>query len=605
MMPRGGHGGGKGPHGPMEIEKAKDTKGTLSRIVSYLGKSKKSIALVLALVVVGTLANLGGTYLIRPIIDEMSSGNAINYTRLLTLLACLMALYAFFAVSQWAQNHVLARVSQETVMQMRRDMFEKMQLLPIKFFDSHTHGELMSRTTNDVDTVSQTLSMTIAQVFSSAITLIGTLCFMIYVSPILTLITLVTVPLMLFVTRTIAKYTRRYYKEQQRTLGDLNGHIEENIAGVKAVKVFCHEKQVIEEFERRNSIYCRNATKAQIISGVVAPMMGMFNNMSYAITAFVGGLLALSPVAGFAALSIGSVVVFLNYSGQFSRPINELANLFATVQSAIAGAERVFEIMDTPNEYIGDDALPEIGHVEGRVDIANICFGYVPDRQILKNVTINARMGQTVALVGPTGAGKTTIVNLLTRFYDVDSGAIKIDDVDIRTVRKNSLRSKVAIVLQDTHMFSESVRENIRYGKLDASDEDVESAARLANCHEFITRLHDGYDTVLTDDASNISQGQRQMLSIARAMLADPDILILDEATSSVDTRTEIKIQEAMRNLMYGRTCFVIAHRLSTIREADKIVVINDGMVVEQGTHEELLLQKGMYEKLYNSQFDE
>jgi ATP-binding cassette subfamily B protein len=459
--------------------------------------------------------------------------------------------------------------------------------------------------TNDVDMVSQTLSNSITQIFSGIITLVGTLVLMIYVSPILTVVTLIMVPVMLNVTKVIAKHTGKFYGDQQAALGDLNGHIEETISGQYAVKVFCREAKVCEEFEEKNRLYYKNAVKAQILSGVVGPIMGMFNNMNYAITAFVGGLLAVNAVFGFQPLSVGGVVLFLSYSSQFSRPINDIANLFSTIQSALAGAERVFEVMDEPNEYTGEENYPELGHVRGDVSIDHIDFGYDESRLILKDVSLHADAGQTVALVGPTGAGKTTIVNLLTRFYDVQKGEISIDGKNIKNLAKDSVRGKIAIVLQDTHMFSVSVRENIRYGNLNATDEDVENAARLANCHEFIERLPEGYDTVLTDDASNVSMGQRQLLSIARAMVADPEILILDEATSSVDTRTELKIQEAMRNLMYGRTCFVIAHRLSTIREADKIIVISDGRIAEEGTHHELLEKGGMYADLYNGQFDE
>lgn len=604
MGPRGPRPGGPGGHNHGPKEKAKNAKGTVLRILKYLRNYIPQLILVLVLVCISAVANLAGTYRISPIIDAIGKiGTEATLKdiapEILKNLGLLAMFYAFSAAANWGQSYVLAGVSQYTVKEIRMDMFAKMELLSLKFFDSKTHGELMSRTTNDVDTISQTLSMSVAQIFSSIITLIGTFAVMLMLSPQLTLVTLIIVPVMLLCTRTIAKYTHRYYGAQQSALGNMNGHIEETVSGEYAVKVFCHEEQVEAKFDELNDDYRNNAVKAQTVSGVVGPLMGMFNNLTYAITAFVGGLLTYNQM-----MSVGDVIVFLNYSGQFSRPINELANMFSQLQSALAGAERVFEIMDEPNEYIGDKEKSEMNHAKGHVELKNVNFGYDKTRLILKNVCIDAKPGETIALVGPTGAGKTTIVNLLTRFYDIDSGSITVDGTEISSVQKDSLRDRIAIVLQDTHMFSVSVRENIRYGKLDASDEDVESAARLANAHEFIERLPEGYDTVLNDDASNISQGQRQLLSIARAMIADPDILILDEATSSVDTRTEIKIQEAMKNLMYGRTSFVIAHRLSTIREADKILVLVDGRIVEQGNHKELIALDGMYAKLYNGQFE-
>lgn len=606
--PGGGPGGPPGPS--MSGERAKNTKGTLRRLVKYISKFKLSLILVVLLVCVSAATNLGGTYCLAPIIDAIGKigDNGITFAdvsqEIVHNIILLLMLYILSAFANWGQTFILATVSQYTVKEIREDMFKKMQLLPLRFFDSKTHGELMSRTTNDVDAISQTLSMSVAQIFSSAITLVGTIIMMLILSVPLTVVTFIIVPIMLTCTRLIAKYTRRYYGLQQSALGDMNGHIEETVTGEYAVKVFCREEQVESKFDALNADYYKNAVKAQTISGVVAPLMGMFNNLNYAITAFVGGLLAVNGVFGFAKMSIGAVVAFLNYSNQFSRPINELANMFSQLQSALASAERVFEVMDEPNEYIGDADKPALGHVKGEVTLSHVNFGYDDKRLILKDICINAKPGETIALVGPTGAGKTTIVNLLTRFYDVNSGTITIDGTDISSVQKNSLRKCIAIVLQDTHMFSETVRENIRYGKLDANDEDVESAARLANAHEFIERLPNGYDTMLNDDASNISQGQRQLLSIARAMLANPDILILDEATSSVDTRTELKIQEAMKTLMYGRTSFVIAHRLSTIREADKILVLVDGCIVESGNHKELIALDGMYAKLYNGQFD-
>ncbi len=609
MGHRPGGPGGRGPGGPggpgmRPTEKAKNAKGALLRVIGYLGSFKGPIIAVFALVVFSTVSNLGATYLQKPVIDEISK-EVINFDIITRNLLLLVGLYLISAVAQGVQSIILAIISQKTVQKIRIELFSKMEKLSIAYFDKRTHGELMSRMTNDVDTLSQTLSTSVAQIFSGVITLIGTFCMMVYISIPLTAVTLVLVPLMLFITRKIAKYTSKFYKGQQAALGDLNGHIEETISGQYAVKVFCREDEVCAEFEEKNRLYYKNAVKAQVISGSVGPIMNMFGNLNYAVTAFVGGILAVMAFWVFEPISVGSVILFLSCSQQFSRPINEIANLFATIQSALAGAERVFEVMDEPNEYLGEEDHVDLGHVKGHVEVKDIDFGYDEKRLILKNVSIEALPGQTVAFVGPTGAGKTTIVNLLTRFYDVNKGEILIDGTNIQNVKKDSVRGKIAIVLQDTHMFSVSVRENIRYGNLNASDEEIEYAARLANCHEFVERLPEGYDTVLTDDASNVSVGQRQLLSIARAMVADPEILILDEATSSVDTRTEIKIQEAMKNLMYGRTSFVIAHRLSTIKNADKIVVINDGCVQEMGTHDELLKLNGMYASLYNGQFTE
>ncbi len=597
-------GGRPGGPGMRPTEKAKNAKGTLFRVIGYLGSFKFAICAVLLLVVFQTLSSLVATYLQKPVINAIAEP-VIDFDFIMGNLTLLIGLYLVSAVAQGVQSILLAVISQKTVQKIRMELFSKMEKLSVAYFDKRTHGELMSRMTNDVDTLNQTLSTSVAQIVSGVIMLIGTFCMMVYISIPLTIVTLILVPLMLFITKKIAKYTSRFYKGQQAALGELNGHIEETISGQYAVKVFCREDEVCEDFEKKNREYYQNAVKAQVISGSVGPIMNMFSNLNYAVTAFIGGLLAVVTVFGFETLEIGEIVVFLSCSTQFSRPINEIANLFATIQSALAGAERVFEVMDEPNEYVGEESHVELGHVKGHVEVKNIDFGYDEKRLILKDVSIEAKEGQTIAFVGPTGAGKTTIVNLLTRFYDVNKGEILIDGTNIQNVKKDSVRSKIAIVLQDTHMFSVSVRENIRYGNLNASDEEVEYAARLANCHEFIERLPEGYDTVLTDDASNVSVGQRQLLSIARAMIADPEILILDEATSSVDTRTEIKIQEAMKNLMYGRTCFVIAHRLSTIKNADKIVVINDGRVQESGTHEELLALNGMYALLYNGQFSE
>jgi ATP-binding cassette subfamily B protein len=492
----------------------------------------------------------------------------------------------------------MAAVSQRTVWEMRNDLFKRLQKLPLKFFDSKTHGEIMSRTTNDIENVTNTLNQSLAQLINSFITLIGTVAMMLFLSVRLTLLSLILIPAMTMITKKIAGKTRKYFTEQQKNLGELNGYIEETISGQKVVKVYCREEKSKENFNNINIKLKNVGIKAQILSGIVPPIMNMLNNMGYAIIAGVGGWMAVEKL-----ITVGIIVSFLNYVKQFTRPLNELANQFNTIQSAIAGAERVFEIMDEEPEYNDNENKVELKDVKGTVALKNVDFSYKKDVPILKNISLTAKPGDTIALVGPTGAGKTTIVNLLTRFYDIDCGRIEIDGADIQNMDKNSLRKQIAIVLQDAYLFSETIKENIRYGKLDSTDEEIEAAAKMANADGFIKRLPHGYNTVLTAEGSNLSQGQRQLITIARAILANPAILILDEATSSVDTRTEMHIQEAMKALMKGRTSFVIAHRLSTIREADAIMVIDGGEIIERGTHEELLAAQGFYYNLYISQF--
>lgn len=456
----------------------------------------------------------------------------------------------------------------------------------------------MSRLTNDIDNISNTLNSSSTQIISSIISITGTVIMMLYLSPILTFINMLIIPVMLFITGKIAKRSRKYFLNQQAALGKLNGMIEESISGQRVIKVFTREEKQIEEFNKSNEELKNIGIKALILSGFIPPLMNLLNNINFAFIAGVGGWLAVREI-----ITIGVIASFINYSKQFTRPINELANQINMFQTAIAGAERVFEIMDESPEKEDEKDAIRLSNISGKVDFENVTFSYDKKTPVLKNINLHINPGETIALVGPTGAGKTTIINLLTRFYDIDEGLIKIDGTDIRKINRKSLRSSLGIVLQDAYLFSESVRENIRYGRLDASDEEVEEAAKLANAHKFIKRLPQGYDTVLSEEASNLSQGQRQLITIARAILANPSILILDEATSSVDTRTELHIQEAMLNLMKGRTSFVIAHRLSTIRDADQIVVINDGKIIEKGKHDELLKQRGFYYNLYMTQF--
>jgi ATP-binding cassette subfamily B multidrug efflux pump len=510
----------------------------------------------------------------------------------------MLGVYLATSLTTWLQTYVMSAASQHAIRDMRADLFAKLQTLSLRFFDRRTHGELMSRLANDVENVSNVLTESVTQLISSVLSIVGVAVMMLLINIRLALVSLVTIPLTMFLIRWIAKHTRKGFQEQQAALGQLNGIIEETVTGQKVVKAYVREEAAIEQFDKTNYQLRRASTTAQILATSIGPISNFVNNVGFAIVAGAGGWMAVLGLA-----TVGTIASFINYARQFSRPINQIASLYNTIQSAIAGAERVFEILDqVPEVADAPDAQP-LEQFEGDVLFDDVCFAYEKGVPVLKHVSLHAEPGQTVALVGPTGAGKTTIVNLLTRFYDIDSGRICIDGVDIRQVKKDDLRRKLGIVLQDTYLFSESVMDNIRYGRLDATDEEVIAAAKLANADTFIHRLPQGYDTPLSERGSNLSQGQRQLLAIARAILADPSILVLDEATSSVDTRTEKNIQEAMLRLMEGRTSFVIAHRLSTIRDADIILVINEGEIIERGTHEELLAQRGFYHNLYISQF--
>lgn len=592
----GGPGGGHG-HGMFNaIVKPKNTKGTLKRLGTYLIHEKISLTIVFMLVIMSSALNLAGPFLIGRSIDNYIIPK--DYKGLFGICLIMLVVYIFGALTSWLQSYIMIGTTQEIVRNLRRDLFAKLQVLPLSFFDKRPHGDLMSRLTNDVDNVNNTLNTSITAIFSSLITFVGALILMLYLSPLLTLITMITVPFMFFLTKKVSGITRIQFKAQQKSLGDINGFIEETISGQKVVKVFNREDIGMREFDEYNHKLKGVAIKAQIFSGIMGPMMNAINNLSFAMVAGAGGWMALNGM-----ITLGVIASFINYAKQFSRPLSDLSNQYNMIQSAIAGAERVFEIMDENPELVDEASAPELKNVLGKVQFDHVSFSYKKDTPILKNVSLNVKPGQTIALVGPTGAGKTTIINLLTRFYDIDNGTIFIDDQDIRTVKRNSLRSSLGIVLQDTYLFADTVKENIRYGRLNATDKEVEHAAKLSNADLFITRLSEGYDTVLTEDGGNLSQGQRQLLAIARAILADPSILILDEATSSVDTRTEIHIQEAMLTLMKGRTSFVIAHRLSTIRDADLILVINDGEIIESGTHDELLAKEGFYYEMNISQF--
>lgn len=722
---------GGGPRGIVVNKvKPKNTVRTVVRIWSYLRVYRAGLFGVLIFTIFGTVCSLIAPYLLGVAVDDYILAG--DYAGLVRLGMFLLAVYALQSLATWLQQFIMVKVSLHTVREMRRDIFTRLQLLPLRFFDRNTHGELMSRMTNDIENVSGTLNQSVTQLISSVLALIGSVGVMLYLNVWLTLVSMLMIPLVMYGTKFVAQWTRRYFSEQQKKLGELNGFIEETISGQKVIQVYRREKVAIEKFGEMNRNLTDVSIRAQIYSGVVAPLMNMFNNFSFAIMAAVGGWMAYQGWA-----SVGIVVAFLNYSRQFQRPLNDLANQFNLVQSAIAGAERVFETIDTETEYeseyrpkadedsanargtektdgtvnvrgtkttggtadvrgsktaggmtdvpgrkiaegatgareskeddgkadmptaktsddssdafatkktsasvsagglkgagrsadrsekaggsvnaealSGSDApafrpagtgTPNVlRRIRGEVVFEDVSFSYEPGVPILRHVSLRAEPGQMIALVGPTGAGKTTIINLLTRFYEVDEGRITIDGVDIRDMDKNSLRSQIGLVLQDAYLFSDTIRENIRYGRLDATDEEIEEAAKLANAHRFIRQLPNGYDTMLAPGGSNLSQGQRQLLTIARAVLANPAILILDEATSSIDTRTEQHIQEALLHLMRGRTSFIIAHRLNTIRDADEIMVIDQGRIVEKGSHDELFSRQGRYYRMFVQQF--
>jgi ATP-binding cassette subfamily B protein len=590
------HNPGGGRHDAVYVVKPRDAKNTLKRLWWYLSEHKIRLFLVLFLVAITSVLTLVGPYLIGKAIDNYIIPRDFN--GLFRLLILMAAIYVLMSLFTWLQSRTMINVAQLTIRNMRKDAFDKLQILPVSFFDARPRGDIMSRLTNDIDLINNALSSSLTQIFSSVITLIGTVILMLWLSPLLTGVSMITVPIMLITTNIVTRHTRRYFSEQQRVLGMLNGFAEENISGQKVVKAFVREAKEIERFEVTNQELKNVGIKAQIYSGIMGPLMNVLNNIGFAIVALSGGWLAVKQI-----ITIGTIAAFINYTRQFTRPLNELANQINTIQSAIASAERLFEIMDEPPEPPDPPDAIELKSVKGDVEFRNVSFSYKSDEAVLKNISFHAYPGQTIALVGPTGAGKTSIINLLARFYDPDSGDIFIDGYNIQKITRKSLRSSLGIVLQDTYLFSESVKDNIRYGRLDATDEEVKAAARLANAEQFILNLPQGYDTILSEDGGDLSQGQRQLLAIARAILADPAILILDEATSSVDTRTEQHIQEAMYKLMKGRTSFVIAHRLSTIRKADMILVIDDGEIIERGNHVQLLKQKGFYYNLYMSQF--
>jgi ATP-binding cassette subfamily B protein len=598
--PGGGQNRGPGSFNRMApVAKPKNFKETIKRIWNYFGKERWLLSFIFLLVFISAAIGLSVPYLIGKAIDAMSYGiNAVNFSSLNVIVIALVAAYVADVFITLSQGWIMAGVAQRIVKNLRNALFAKLQKLPVKFFDLKTHGEIMSRLSNDIENVSSTVSQSTTQLMASSITITGAFIMMLKLSPLLTLASVITIPMVFGLTRSIAKRTKLLFKEQQVNLGNLNGHIEETISGIQVVKAFNHEDKVIEEFQKMNSRLCEVGVKAQVWSGFIMPIMNVINNIGFAVVAAVGGALAVNNL-----ITVGVIASFLSYSRQFARPLNEVANIFNTLQSALAGAERVFEILDEKEEVNDIEGARVLENPKGHVVFENVTFGYREDVPVLKNVSFEAVQGSNTALVGPTGAGKTTIVSLLTRFYDVTEGKILIDGHDIRDYTRDSLRRCFGIVLQDTYLFSGTIKENIKYGRLNATDKEVERAAKMANAHIFIKRLPKGYDTVLAESGSNLSQGQRQLLAIARAILANTPILILDEATSSVDTRTELHIQEAMLKLMEGRTSFIIAHRLSTIRDADTIMVIDKGGIMEKGNHEELLKSDGVYHDMYFSQF--
>ncbi len=586
-----------GRRNKVSVEKPKNSKQVIFRLWGYLGEQKPQLLLVIFLLSINAGTTLAGSYLLRPIINEYIIPH--NILGLIKMILLLMCIYLIGSGAMIWQNRLMISVAQKTIGNIRKQLFKKIQSLPIHFFDSNSHGDLMSRFTNDVDNVSDALNTSVLQLFSSAITLTGIFSLMIYISPLLTLVTLFIVPLMLWVASKIIDKSKNLFISQQVALGELNGYVEEMIKGQKVVKVFCYEEPASKKFEEVNYFLRDKATKAQLYAGVMMPVIQNLNTINFALTATVGGLLAILR-----GLDIGGLAAFLQYSRQFGRPVNEISSQYNNLQSALAGAERIFQIMDEIPEMPDAAGAVILQNCKGYVSFKDVSFGYTPEEPVLKNISFSVKAGQKIALVGSTGAGKTTIMNLLPRFYDIESGIITIDGIDIKDIQRNSLRHSMAIVLQDTHLFTMSVLENIRYGKLEATDEEVKQAALLSGADSFIRRLSGGYRTVLENDGGNLSQGQRQLLNIARATIAKPSILILDEATSSIDTRTEEIIQKGMDQLMQGRTSFVIAHRLSTVRNADEIMVLEHGEIIERGKHAELLQKKGRYYELYTRQFE-
>ena len=606
---RRGHGpGGPGGPGMMPVEKAKDLKGSIGKLTDYIGRYKLAIFVVMIFAVVGTVFNVVGPKVLGKATTTLSDGlmakiagtGGIDLTRISRILLFVLALYVFSAIFTFVQHYIMSTISQKICYRMRKEISEKINRMPMKYFESRTYGEVLSRITNDVDTLGMSLSQSINQIITSVTTMVGVLIMMISISPLLTLIALFILPISISLIAFVMKKSQKYFRSQQEYLGEINGQVEENFTGHLVIKAYNKEEEVIRDFNETNDHLYESAWKSQFLSGMMHPIMMFVGNLGYAAVALIGGILAIKGT-----IEIGDIQAFIQYVKNFTQPIQQIAQVANQVQSMAAAAERVFEFLNEEEESQVVENPVSVDNIVGNVSFEHVHFGYKEDQIIIHDFSAEIKQGQKIAIVGPTGAGKTTMVKLLMRFYDVNEGAIKIDGHNIKDFNRRELRDAFGMVLQDTWLFKGSIMENIRYGRLDATDEEVIAAAKAAHAHRFIETLPGGYDMELNEDASNVSQGQKQLLTIARAILADNKILILDEATSSVDTRTEIRIQKAMDNLMKGRTSFIIAHRLSTIRDADLILVMKDGDIIEQGTHEELLEKNGFYAKLYNSQFEE
>jgi ATP-binding cassette subfamily B multidrug efflux pump len=592
----------------MAVEKPKDFKGTFKRLVGYFKPQKYALLAVFVTAILGTVFNIVGpkilglatTKLFEGVVLKLRGvpGASIDFGYIGRVLLILLGLYIISSIFMYIQQYIMAAVAQKMVYVLRRQVEEKLSRLPLKYFDSRPHGEILSRAVNDMDNISTTLQQSLTQLITSAVTLVGVIVIMLFISPLLSLVVLITLPLSMLVTTVIAKRSQKYYVDQQRALGQLNGHVEEMYTGHTIVKAFGREQQSMATFDEMNEKYYHAGWRAQFVSGTIMPLMRSIGNLGYVVVAVAGGIMVTQGM-----IAIGDVQAFIQYAQQFTQPITSLANIANIIQLTIASAERIFELLDEPEEISDTVDAKIITAPQGAVQFDHVSFRYKEDVPLIDDMNIDVRPGQTIAIVGPTGAGKTTLVNLLMRFYELNSGRILIDGVNITDLRRGNLRRIFGMVLQDTWLFNGTIRDNIAYGREGATEEEIVQAAKAAYADHFIRTLPDGYDTVLNQDATNLSQGQKQLLTIARAVLADPEILILDEATSSVDTRTEMAIQKAMGELMQGRTSFVIAHRLSTIRDADLILVMNHGRIIEKGTHKELLARGGFYADLYNSQF--